>query len=55
MTIEWSISFNDEKNNQKGIEKGYWSISALDKIVEMIETFFDDITITEWLRKIIEV
>ena len=55
MSRSWSISFDDEENNQiKGIKSGYGNIDMLRQIVETIECYTNDSDITKWLHNISE-
>lgn len=55
MSRAWDIRFLDENDNEiKSIERGYWPIDKLEKIVSIIDEFLNNDVATEWLHNIIE-
>lgn len=55
MSRSWSVSFFDEKTNEvKSIERGYWPIEVLETIVQTIDEFMGNGTVTEWIHNIVE-
>ena len=55
MSRAWDIRFLDENDNEiKSIERGYWPIDKLEKIVSSIDEFLNTDVATEWLHNIIE-
>lgn len=55
MSRAWNILFFDENDNEtKSIERGYWPVDDLNKIVAIIEEFLNNDVATEWIHNIIE-
>ena len=55
MGKSWDIHFFDENDNEiKSIERGYWPIDELDGIMSIIDEFLDNDVATKWLHNIIE-
>ena len=55
MSRAWDIQFFDEKDNEvKSIDRGYWPVELLNRIMEIIDSFLENDMATEWIHNIIE-
>lgn len=55
MSRAWNILFFDENDNEiKSIERGYWPVDDLNIIIAIIDEFLNNDAATEWIHNIIE-